>query len=360
MFKFEVLKKSKKSKARIGRIHTPHGIVDTPTFCPVGTQGTVKTIFPRDVREAGAQMVLANTYHLFLRPGPEVVKAAGGIQKFMGWNGPVMTDSGGFQVFSLAKIRELNDEGVTFQSHIDGVYHHFTPEKVIDIQLAYGSDIILPLDECPPYPSTKDEVNNAVKRTTEWAKRSLKQMQSTEHRTLNTVLFGIVQGGVYDDLRKESAKQIQDLNFPGYGIGGVSVGEPREDMYRTVDVVTDILESDKPRHLLGVGFEDDIVEGIKLGIDTFDCVIPTRLARHGTYIGSEGHKSVKQSDFTKDFRPLVAGCDCYTCQNFSRAYLRHLFMAHEILSYTLLTLHNIRYLMNLVSHLREQIKTDQI
>ena len=346
--KFEVLKKSKYSKARVGRILTSHGAVNTPCFMPVGTQGAVKAISPRELQEIGVQMVLSNTYHLYLRPGPELIAQAGGLHKFMGWEGPILTDSGGFQVYSLAQNRKVLEEGVEFSSHIDGTKHMFTPEKVIEIQAAFGSDIIMPLDECPPYPAEKREVAEAVRRTTNWAKASKKHVQSQ-------ALFGIIQGGAYPDLRLQSAEEIISLDFPGYAIGGLSVGEPQEKMFEMLEVLQDKLPEDKPHYLMGVGFASDILGAIKYGMDMFDCVIPTRLARHGSFLTYEGKTSIRQARFERDFSPIDHQCDCYACKNFTKAYIRHLFWAREILAMQLLTLHNIRFFMRMLEKVRQEI-----
>ncbi len=350
---FEILAKSSKSKARAGRLKTPHGIIDTPAFMPVGTQGSVKAVTPLQVRETGAQIILCNTYHLYLRPGAEVIREAGGLQKFTGWNGPMLTDSGGYQVFSLAKLRKIEDEGVRFSSHIDGSEHFLTPEKVIETQAALGSDIIMPLDECVAYPATKAEAEKAVKRTTLWAKRS-KEIGDKDR------LFGIVQGGMFKDLRKRSAEEIRSLDFPGYGIGGLSVGEPKDLMIEMLEVSTSNLEYEKPKHLMGVGFPEDIEEAVKHGIDLFDCVIPTRLARHGAFLTAEGKEIIRNAKFEKDFSPLEESCDCYACKNFTRAYIRHLFIAKEILPLTLMTIHNLRFIMRLMDGIREKIRKGSI
>ncbi len=320
---------------------------------PVGTQGSVKAVTPLQVRETGAQIILCNTYHLYLRPGAAVIKEAGGLQKFIGWDGPILTDSGGYQVFSLAKLRKIEDEGVRFSSHIDGSEQFLTPEKVIETQADFGSDIIMPLDECVAYPSTLAEAEKAVKRTTLWARRS-KEIGDKDR------LFGIVQGGMFKDLRKQSAEEIRSLDFPGYGIGGLSVGEPKDLMIGMLEVSTDNLEYDKPKHLMGVGFPEDIEEAVKRGIDLFDCVIPTRLARHGAFLTKNGKEIIRNAKFEKDFSPLEASCDCYACKNFTRAYIRHLFIAREILPLTLMTIHNLRFIMRLMDGIREKIKKGSI
>jgi queuine tRNA-ribosyltransferase len=362
---FEITAKSSRSKARTGKLKTAHGTIDTPAFMPVGTQGAVKAVTPLQVMETGAQIILCNTYHLYLRPGTEVIKKAGGLHKFMNWDGPILTDSGGYQVFSLSKLRKINDEGVTFSSHIDGSEHLLTPGKVIEIQAALGSDMIMPLDECVAYPSTKAEAEKAVKRTTLWARKS-KEMRDLPRGKAGgrceTVgeLFGIVQGGMYKDLRKQSAEEIRALDFPGYGIGGLSVGEPKDLMIDMLDVSTNSLEYDKPKHLMGVGFPEDIEEAVKFGIDLFDCVIPTRLARHGAFLTKEGKEIIRNAKFEKDFSPLEGSCDCYACKNFTRAYIRHLFIAKEILPLTLMTIHNLRFIMKLMEGIREKIRKGSI
>jgi queuine tRNA-ribosyltransferase len=357
--KFEVHKKSKYSKARVGRILTAHGVVDTPCFMPVGTQGAVKAISPRELTEIGVQMVLSNTYHLYLRPGPELIAQAGGLHKFMGWEGPILTDSGGFQVYSLAQNRRVLEEGVEFSSHIDGTKHMFTPEKVIEIQAALGADIIMPLDECPPYPAEKGEVAEAVRRTTNWAKASNLQLQTSNlkinHKSQALNLFGIIQGGTYPELRLRSAEELLALDFPGYSIGGLSVGEPQEKMFEMLEVLQDKLPENKPHYLMGVGFASDILGAIKYGMDMFDCVIPTRLARHGSFLTYEGKTSIRQARFERDFTPIDPQCDCYACKNFTKAYIRHLFWAREILAMQLLTLHNIRFFMRMLEKVRQEI-----
>ena len=352
MFKFEVLQKAKDSRARLGKIHTSHGIIETPNFVPCGTQGTVKAMTPVMLKEAKVQIILANTYHLFLRPGTFVLNKAGGLHKFMDWDGPIITDSGGFQVFSLTDIRKISEEGVLFSSHIDGSKHMLTPEIVIEAQKVFGSDIILPLDECPPYPSKPHAVKEAVERTTRWAKRS-KAVPVGEGSTL----FGIVQGGTYEDLRIQSAKEISALEFPGFAIGGLSVNEPAELMYKMIDVQVPLLPEQTPKHLLGVGYVENIREAVKLGIDLFDCVVPSRLARHGGFLTVEGKKIIRNARFTSDMGPLEDGCDCYSCGHFSRAYIRHMFVAREILGTVLMTIHNLRFMMRLMEGIRNEIRS---
>ncbi|OGC25246.1 tRNA guanosine(34) transglycosylase Tgt [candidate division WOR-1 bacterium RIFOXYB2_FULL_42_35] len=352
-FKFEILKKSKKSKARVGKLHTPHGVIDTPVFMPVGTQATVKTMSPRELDEIGAEIVLGNTYHLNLRPGPDLIKEAGGLHKFMNWNKPILTDSGGFQVFSLAHMRKITDEGVEFTSHLDGRKHFLTPEKVLEIQAALGSDIMMQLDECVAYPCDKKEAKEAMERSVRWARES--KLKMSNDKCQMNVLFGIVQGGTYRDLRKQSAEQLVEIDFPGYSIGGLSVGEPQAEMFEMLDIVTDILPEDKPHYLMGVGYASDILGAIKLGADMFDCVIPTRLARHGAFLTYEGKVNIRQARFEKDFSPIDPECDCYCCQNFSKAYIRHIFGAREILAMHLLTIHNLRFFMRMMQKVREDI-----
>jgi queuine tRNA-ribosyltransferase len=366
---FKIIKKSKKSRARIGLLKTPHGTIETPAFMPVGTQGTVKAVTPAQIKDIGAQIVLSNTYHLYLRPGLEVIKKAGGLHYMMGWDKPILTDSGGYQVFSLSELRKITDEGVTFSSHIDGSKHFFTPEKVVEAQLIIGSDIMMPLDECSPYPAEKSEVLRALERTTKWARRSLTQLRSTKRPSprggegcsdvkseRGEVLFGIVQGGMFKDLRKRSAEEIREIDFPGYGIGGLSVGEPQEKMLEMLEVSTDNIEYEKPKHLMGVGYPEDIEKAVKYGIDLFDCVIPTRLARHGAFLTPAGKAMIKNAKFQKDMAPLDKKCDCYACQNFSRAYIRHLFIAKEILAMTLMTIHNLRYMMRTMDKIKKEIR----
>lgn len=355
MFKFEIIKKSARSKARIGKIHTLHGVIETPMFMPVGTQGTVKTLTPRDLNELEAQVILGNTYHLNLRPGSELIRQAGGLHKFISWDKPILTDSGGFQVFSLAERRKVTEEGVEFSSHIDGQKHFLTPAKVLEIQTAFGSDIMMPLDECVAYPCSKKEAEAALIKTTRWARESREWIKGPAEEKTPGTLFGIVQGSTYKDLRVRSAKEIAELDFPGYGIGGLSVGEPQGEMFAMLDAVTDILPDQAPRHLMGVGFAPDIIGAIKLGADIFDCVIPTRLARHGSFLTLEGKTSIRLNAFEKDFTPIDPECDCYACKNFTKAYIRHLFWAREITAMHLLTLHNIRFFIRLMKRIREAI-----
>ncbi|MGQ9512930.1 tRNA guanosine(34) transglycosylase Tgt [Thermodesulfitimonas sp.] len=345
--RFEILKQD--GAARLGRLYTPHGVVDTPVFIPVGTQGTVKAMTPEELRALGAQMVLGNTYHLYLRPGTEIIREAGGLHRFMHWDGPILTDSGGYQVFSLAPLRRLTAEGVIFRSHLDGLEHLFTPEKVVALQEALGSDIAMVLDECPPYPASRAEVTAAVARTTAWAARSLAAQTAAQ------ALFGIVQGGIYQDLREQSARELVALDFPGYAIGGLSVGEPKELMYQVLDWTVPLLPPEKPRYLMGVGHPDDIIEAVARGVDMFDCVLPTRLGRHGGALTPFGRLNIRNACYARDFGPLVPGCDCYACQNYSRAYLHHLVRAGEILGLRLLTTHNLYFLLKLTAEIRAAV-----
>ncbi|MGE5404543.1 MAG: tRNA guanosine(34) transglycosylase Tgt, partial [Candidatus Saccharibacteria bacterium] len=337
-----------------GQINTPHGSFTTPIFMPVGTQATVKTLTPEDLYEIGTDVILSNTYHLNLRPGPEVVRKAGGLHKFMNYDRPILTDSGGFQVFSLAGLRKITEDGVEFNSHIDGSLRVLTPEKSIEIQEALGADIIMCFDECTPYPATHKYAEQALERTTRWARRC-----KDFHTREDQALFGIVQGGVYEDLRMRSAHELIDIGFPGYAVGGLSVGEPKEDMYRILDMVDDMLPEDKPRYLMGVGTPEDLLEGVARGIDMFDCVMPTRLARHGTAYTATGKIALRNAKFSEDFSPLDPDCQCKTCRNYSRAYLRHLVKSNEILGLILLSYHNVYFLVKLMRDIRHSLEEDK-
>lgn len=352
---YELIKKDSRTKARRGRVNTPHGPIETPVFMPVGTAGTVKAMKPEEVRDMGAQIILGNTYHLYLRPGHEVVKAAGGLHKFMNWERAILTDSGGFQVFSLGAMRKISEEGVEFRSHIDGSKHMLSPEKSMEIQNALGSDIMMAFDECAPYPADRNYVKNSLERTTRWLKRCKEFHKNTEQQSL----FGIMQGGMYKDLRKQSAEEIVELDLPGYAIGGLSVGEPKEIMYEVMDDCVDYLPADKPRYLMGVGSPDCLFEGVERGIDMFDCVLPTRIARHGMAMTSQGRVNIKNAKYERDFTPLDPHCDCYTCRNYSKAYLRHLFKCDEILSSMLMTTHNLHFLVNTMAGIRKAIEEDR-
>lgn len=351
--KFTLFHASADSGARLGRILTPHGEIDTPAFAPVGTQATVKSLDPRDLRELGAALVLGNTYHLYLRPGVDVVAEMGGLHRFMGWDGPILTDSGGFQVFSLAENRKIGDEGVVFRSHIDGSRHLFTPEMVIHLQEQLGADIIMCLDECAE-PHDRIYNEQALARTHTWAERCRTAQLRTEQ-----ALFGIVQGGIFPDLRRASAEFLVGLDFPGYAIGGLSVGETKEQMYTILDITVPLLPDGKPRYLMGVGAPEDLIESVARGVDLFDCVLPTRLARNAALFTRQGRINIRNARFERDPAPIEASCECYTCHHFSRAYLRHLFKAGEILASRLATIHNVHFLLQLMRDIRTAIAADQ-
>ena len=352
---YELIKTDPRTKARRGRVTTPHGTIETPVFMPVGTAATVKAMRPEQVEETGAEIILSNTYHLYLRPGHEIVREAGGLHRFMNWNKSILTDSGGFQVFSLGAMRKISEEGVQFRSHIDGSKHMLTPEKSMEIQNALGSDIIMAFDECAPYPADRQYVKDSLERTTRCLKRCKDYPKNTEKQSL----FGIIQGGMYADLRKQSAEEIVELDLPGYAIGGLSVGEPKPLMYEMLDGCVDYLPKEKPRYLMGVGSPDCLFEGVERGIDMFDCVLPTRIARHGMAMTSVGRVNIKNAKYERDFTALDPNCDCYTCRNYSRAYLRHLFKADEILSSMLMTNHNIHFLVNTMKNIRKSIEEDR-
>ncbi len=354
--RYELIKECKQSGARLGKIYTPHGVIDTPIFMPVGTKATVKAMTPEELQEMEAQIILSNTFHLYLRPGHELIKKAGGLHKFMHWDGPILTDSGGFQVFSLDKLRKITEEGVNFNSFIDGSKHLFTPEKSIEVQNALGSDIIMAFDECPAYPSDKEYVRNSLEMTTRWAKRCKEAHKQTDTQAL----FGIIQGGMYRDLREQSAKELIELDFPGYAIGGLSVGEPKELMIEVLKYTTPMMPKDKPRYLMGIGTPDYIFEAAISGIDMFDCVLPTRIARNGTAMTSSGRINLKNAKFKEDFTPLDAECDCYACKNYTKAYIRHLVKENEILGARLLTIHNLNFLLRLSENIRTAIKNDRL
>lgn len=364
--KFEILSKDAKSEARRGRISLPHGKIETPVFMPVGTQATVKAMKPEDVEKTGAEIILSNTYHLLLRPGEDIVRDAGGLHKFMNWNKPILTDSGGFQVFSLGKMRKISEEGVKFRSYIDGSPHVMTPESSIQVQNALGSDIMMAFDECAPYPADEKYIKNSYKRTSRWLKRckdELERIKAGEGRDAITAerqnLFGIMQGGMYKDMRYESAMEISELDLPGYAIGGLSVGEPKDIMIEVLDDCVSYLPDDRPRYLMGVGTPDYIFEGVERGVDMFDCVIPTRLARHGVAMTSRGNINIKNACYERDFSPIDPDCDCYTCKNYSRAYVRHLFKTNEILCSMLISEHNIRFLVRMMENIRTSIEQDR-
>ncbi len=354
MVTYELLHVDKSTGARRGVIHTPHGDIQTPIFMPVGTQATVKAMLPESLKENGAQIILGNTYHLYFRPGSKLVKEAGGLHKFMNWDRPILTDSGGFQVFSLADLRNIKEEGVDFKSELDGSKHFFSPEKVMEIEEDLGADIIMCFDECCPYPSDYDYTKRSMERTTRWAKRC-----KDSHKT-DQALFGIIQGGFYKDLRTESAKQLIDLDFPGYAIGGISVGEPKDKFLEMLYHTTPLMPENKPRYLMGVGTPDYLLEASMAGIDMCDCVLPTRLARNGTALTSHGKVVIRNATYERDWGKLDDECDCYTCKNYTRAYLRHLVKCKEIEAAMLLSIHNIHFLTNLMARVRIEIENDNL
>lgn len=354
--KYELIKKDKYTNARVGVIHTLHGDIPTPIFMPVGTVGTVKTMTVDDLKEMKAKIILGNTYHLYLKPGMDIMKKAGGLHKFMNWDGPILTDSGGFQVFSLADNRKISEEGVIFRSHIDGSKHFFTPEKSIEIQNDIHSDIMMSFDECVDARADYDYVKNSMERTLRWAKRGLDYHK--EHSHADQSLFGIVQGGMFKDLREKSAKETVAMDFDGYSVGGLSVGETKEEMIDILNFTTPFLPEDKPRYNMGVGTPDYLFESFEAGIDMADCVLPTRIARNGTALTSEGRVVVKNATYKEDFSKLDPDCDCYTCSNYSRAYLRHLVNAKEILGARLLSYHNLYFLLKMCENIREAIMND--
>jgi len=354
--RFEVLHVCKQSGARLGKLYTPHGVIETPIFMPVGTQATVKTLSPEELKEMNTQIILSNTYHLWLQPGDDIIKEAGGLHQFMRWDGPILTDSGGFQVFSLSKLRRITDEGVEFRHHKSGAKLFMTPEKAIAIQNNLGSDIMMSFDECVELPADYNYVKESVERTLKWAERGLKVHKNTEKQAL----FGIVQGGDFEDLREYSAKKTVELDFPGYAIGGLSVGESKETMYRIIETTIPHLPTNKPRYLMGVGSADALIEGSIRGIDMFDCVLPTRIARHGTAMTSFGRVVIKNQQYERDFTPLDPECDCYTCRNYTKSYLRHLFKAEEMFGQRLLSYHNVYFLLKLMEQVRQAIKEDRL
>lgn len=352
MFEFELLATDAGTGARAGIFHTPHGPIPTPVFAPVGTQATVKALRPHDLHALGAALILSNTYHLYLRPGDELIAGMGGLHHFMGWDGPILTDSGGFQVFSLSDTRTIDDDGVTFKSHLDGSRHRFTAEKSIAIQENLGADIIMAFDECPP-PTDRAYVEQSLHRTHAWASRSLAAQKRRDQ-----ALFGIVQGGVFRDLREESAAYLTALNFPGYAIGGLAVGETKAQMHQVLEWVNPILPAARPRYLMGVGAPEDLVNGVIRGVDIFDCVLPTRIARNGAALVPGGRINLRNAQYSRDPAPLLEGCACYACTHFSRAYVRHLVQANEILAHILLTTHNVHFLLTLMRDLRQAILTN--
>ena len=354
-FRYEVTHICKQSGARLGVLHTPHGDIPTPIYMPVGTAACVKAMTPREMEEIGTKILLSNTYHLHLRPGEALVREAGGLHRFMGWDKPILTDSGGFQVFSLAGIRKIEEQGVTFRSHLDGSKQFIGPEESMDIQEALGSDIAMAFDVCSPFPCDWETAKINMERTHRWAERC-----KVHHTRQDQALFGIVQGAFYKDLRVESAKALRDMDFIGYGIGGLSVGEPKPVMYEMLDEIMPWMPEEKPRYLMGVGTPDCFIEGVIRGIDMFDCVLATRIARNGTVLTSRGRVVVKNGRFAHDFSPLDEACDCYACKNFSRAYIRHLFNAKEITGGRLASIHNLRFLIHMMEEIREAIAEDRL
>lgn len=351
---YELIKQCPHTGARAGRIHTPHGSFDTPIFMPVGTQASVKTLAPEELKEMGAGIILSNNYHLFLRPGSKLVKEAGGLHKFMNWDRAILTDSGGFQVFSLGDLRKISEEGVTFRSHIDGSKKFLSPEIATQSQMDLGADIIMAFDECVPYPADFKYTRESMELTLRWAQRCKDTMTNP-----NQGLFGIVQGGMYKDLRIECANRLVDMDFPGYAVGGLSVGEPKELMYEMLDITLEHLPQNKARYLMGVGTPDCLVEGVMRGIDMFDCVYPTRVARNGTAMTWNGRLVIKNAQYEHDFHPIDEHCNCYTCRNYSRAYIRHLVRVNEIFGLRLLTIHNLHFLSDFMRQMRQSIMEDR-
>lgn len=354
--KYHLIKKEKHTGARLGKLETPNGTYETPMFMPVGTQATVKAMSPEELKKIGSGVILSNTYHLWLRPGSDLIQEAGGLHKFMNWDQGILTDSGGFQVFSLADSREITEEGVHFRSHLDGSKLFLTPEKSVQVQNELGADIIMSFDECPPFDESYDYMKKSIERTTRWAERGLEAHDNWEKQGL----FGIVQGGGYKDLRIQHARDLTSMDFSGYSIGGLSVGETHEEMYEVLDYLTPELPEDKTRYLMGVGTPAALIEGVIRGVDIFDCVLPTRIARNGTAMTSQGRVVIKNAKFARDWSPLDPKCDCDTCQNYSRGYLRHLIKTDEILGMRLLSIHNLRFLIHLMEQVRDAIREDNL
>jgi queuine tRNA-ribosyltransferase len=364
---FKILKHSNKSYARLGKLKTKHGVINTPFFMPIATRGAIKSLTADEVKGLGAEIILSNTYHLFLRPGDEIMKKAGGLHKFMKWSEPILTDSGGYQVFSLSKFRKISDQGVEFRSEIDGKKIFLTPEKAIGIQKNLGSDIMMCLDECAGYGADKKKVKEAMERTTEWAGRC--KTQSIKYKAKGNLLFGIIQGGVFKDLREKSLEDLTNIGFDGYAVGGLAVGEPTKEMYKILDFLKDKLPQDRPHYLMGVGYPEQIVEAVKRGVDMFDCVIPTRHARHGDLFVWKNDSlkgkfydtiAISKSKYANDFQSLDKNCDCYACKNFTRAYLHHLYKTKEMLYHRLTTIHNIKFYLDLMKKIRKAIKLSKI
>ncbi|MGO4927662.1 tRNA guanosine(34) transglycosylase Tgt [Fundicoccus sp. Sow4_D5] len=354
--RYELIKEEKNTGARLGILHTPQGSFETPIYMPVGTLATVKGLSPEELKDMGAEIVLSNTYHLWLRPGEDIVEEAGGLHKFMNWDRGILTDSGGFQVFSLSDMRRIEEEGVHFRNHINGAKLFLSPEKAIQIENALGADIIMSFDECPPFDQTYDYVKKSIERTTRWAERGMEA-----HKNPSTqALFGIMQGAGYKDLRLQHARDLASMNFPGYSIGGLSVGETKEEMNEVLDYLTPVMPKDKPRYLMGVGSPDALIDGVIRGVDMFDCVLATRIARNGTCMTTYGRLVVKNAKYARDFRPIDEHCDCYTCRNYTRAYIRHLIKTDEIFGMRLTSIHNVHFLLKLMKDVRENIKNDSL
>ncbi|MDH4265690.1 MAG: tRNA guanosine(34) transglycosylase Tgt [Deltaproteobacteria bacterium] len=352
---FEILKKDNTSRARLGRYQTAHGVLHTPAFIPVGTQATVKAMTPEELRDMGAEIILANTYHLYLRPGHERIRRLGGLHRFMHWEHPLLTDSGGFQVFSLNSLVKVSEEGVEFQSHLDGSRHFITPEKAIAIQEALGADIIMCLDECTPYPASHEEAECSLQRTLNWSRRCRES-----RRASHQALFGIVQGGMYADLRRRGVATLAEIGFDGYALGGLSVGEDKEIMARVIGETAPLLPENLPRYVMGVGMPGDIIQAVREGVDMFDCVLPTRNARNGTLFTRWGKMTIKNARYAEDSSPIEPGCPCYTCRHYSRAYLRHLYFAGEILAFRLNTIHNLHFYLAFLREMRQAIAEDRM
>lgn len=352
---FEVLKKDNNSRARLGRCHTAHGVFHTPAFIPVGTQATVKAMTPEELRDLGAEIILSNTYHLYLRPGHERIRRLGGLHRFMHWEHPLLTDSGGFQVFSLNSLVKVSEEGVEFKSHLDGSRHFITPEKAIAIQEALGADIIMCLDECTPYPASHEEAECSLQRTLKWSRRCRES-----HRASHQALFGIVQGGMYSDLRQKGVEVLIEIGFDGYALGGLSVGENKESMARVIGETAPLLPENLPRYVMGLGMPGDMIEAVREGVDMFDCVLPTRNARNGMLFTRSGKMAIKNAKYAEDPSPIEPGCPCYTCRNYSRAYLRHLYFAEEILAFRLNTIHNLHFYLTFMREMRQAIAEDRL
>lgn len=353
---YELIKTCKQTGARLGKVHTPHGSFDTPMFMPVGTLATVKTMSPEELKEIEAKIILSNTYHLWLRPGEDIIKEAGGLHQFMNWDRPILTDSGGFQVFSLSKIRDIHEEGVHFRNHISGEKLFLSPEKAMHIQNDLGSDIMMALDECPPYPASRDYMQSSVERTSRWAERCLEAHQNPSTQGL----FGIIQGGEYKEMRRQSVQDLASLDLPGYAIGGLSVGEPKDIMNSMLEYTTPLMPSNKPRYLMGVGSPDSLIDGAIRGIDMFDCVLPTRIARNGTCMTSNGRLVVRNAKYARDFTPIDENCDCHVCKNYTRAYIRHLIKCKETFGFRLTTYHNLHFLLKLMEQVRAAISEDRL